>query len=181
MSETNQNIKGNHNIQVAQGNVIQTKKVKVVTEVVYDVNSHITDAQAFEIKEKITEIVNMVATNGASKQKLFPKEYTAFYKQFKITSYKLVPLNEYDNAIKWLNKRIAYYGKKNLRHGDKEQWRKKQYTAIYARTRQLKMDRTDLINFTEEKLTLKNPLSSLKDLSDTRLQKLYGFIMRKKG
>jgi len=181
MSDTNQNIKGNNNIQIAKGNVIQTKKVKVVTEVVYDVNTHIIDAQAFEVKEKITEIVNMVATNGDSKQKLFPKEYSAFYKQFKITSYKLVPLNEYDNAIKWLNKRIAYYGKKNLRHGDNDQWRKKQYIAINSRARQLKMNRSDLISFSEERLALKNPLSSIKDLSDTRLQKLYGFIMRKKG
>lgn len=180
MKEIEQKATGNNNIQVAQGNVIQTKQVKVVTEVVHDKNEHITDAQAFEVKEKITEIVNMVATNGGNKPTLFKKEYSAFYRQFKITSYKLLPLNDFDSAIQWLNKRIAYYGKKNLRHGDNAQWRKKQYTAIYSRLKQLQMNRADLLTFAEQKLELKKPLGSIKDLSDTRLNKLYNFIMRAK-
>lgn len=180
MKEIEQKATGNNNIQVAQGNVIQTKQVKLVTEVLHDATTHISDAEALEIREKITDIVNMVASNGGNKPTLFKKEYSAFYKQFRITKYTLLPKNEFDNAILWLNKRIAYYGKKNLRHGDSTQWRKKQYTAIYARLKQLGMDKSDLLVFAENKLELKQPLSSIKDLSDTRLQKLYNFIMRQK-
>ncbi len=180
MKKTEQNITGNNNIQVAQGNVIQTKNVKVVTEVLHDKSEHITDSQAFEIKEKITEIVTMVATNKGDMSKLFAKEYGTFKRQFKVTKYSLLPKNKFDEAIQWLNKRIAYYGKKNLRHGDNEQWRKKQYTAIYARLKQLQMSRDDLLLFAEQKLELKTPLSSIKDLSDTRLQKLYNKIVSKK-
>ncbi|CAA0211340.1 ORF6C domain-containing protein [Tenacibaculum maritimum] len=180
MKETNQSIKGSNNIQIVEGNVIQTKKVKIVTEVLHDATTHITDSQALEIREKITEIVNMVSSNKGNKSTLFPKEYSAFYKQFKITKYSLLPKEDFNSAIKWLNKRIAYYGKKNLRHGDNEQWRKKQYIAINARARQLNMNRDDLLLFTTQKLQLKKPLASIKDLSSTRLQKLYNFIMRKK-
>lgn len=178
----NQEITGDNNVQVGinNGQIIQTKKIKQVTEVLHDANNHITDTQALEIREKLTEIVNMVASNGGNKTLLFPKEYRAFYKQFGITKYTLLPKDKFDDALIWLAKRAAYYGKKNLRHGDKDEWRKKQYTAIYARIKQLGMSKEDLLIFAVEKLALKKPLTSIKDLSDTRLQKLYDFVIRKR-
>lgn len=41
------------------------------------------------------------------------------------------------------------------------------------------MSKEDLLIFAVEKLALKKPLTSIKDLSDTRLQKLYDFVIRK--
>ena len=183
MKEIEQSITGDNNVQVGvnNGQIIQTKKVKQVTEVIHDSSNHITDAQALEIRDKITDIVNMVSTNGANKATLFPKEYRAFYKQFGITKYTLLPKEKFDDALIWLAKRTAYYGKKNLRHGDSDEWRNSQYKAIYARIRQLKMSKEDLLIFAEDKLALKKPLASMKDLSDTRLQKLYDFVFRIKS
>lgn len=182
MKEIEQSITGSNNLQVAinNGSIINTKKVKQVTEVLYAVGQHITDAQALQIRDKITEIVDMVASNGTSKAVVFPKEYKTFYKQFGITSYKLLPVEQYDNALVWLQKRIVYLEKKTLRQGDTDEWRKKQYTAINTRARQLGMDKGKMLEFTKEKLQLKQSLESIKDLSDTRLQKLYNFIMTKK-
>lgn len=182
MKEIDQSITGDNNIQIGvnNGQIIHTKKVRVTTEVLHAPGQHITDAQALQIRDKITEIVDMVASNGTSKTVVFPKEYKAFYKQFGITSYKLLPVEQYDNALVWLQKRIVYLGKKTLRHGDTDEWRKKQYTAINTRSRQLGMDRTEMLIFAVTKLELKQALESIKDLSDTRLQKLYNFIMAKK-
>lgn len=181
MSDIDQSITGDNNVQVGvnNGQIIQTKKVKHVTEVLHDASNHITDTQALQIRDKITDIVDMVATNGQSKQTLFPKEYRAFYKQFGITKYTLLPKDRFNDALIWLAKRTVYYGKKNLRHGNTDEWRKKQYTAIYARIKQLNMTKEDLLLFAEQKLELKKPLASMKDLSDTRLQKLYLLIMGK--
>lgn len=183
MKEIEQSITGDNNVQVGvnNGQIIHTKKVKVTTEVLHAPGQHITDTQALQIREKITEIVDMVASNGTSKTVVFPKEYKAFYKQFGITSYKLVPVEQYDNALVWLQKRIVYLGKKTLRHGNTDEWRKKQYTAINTRSRQLGMDRDKMLMFAQERLELKQPLESIKDLSDTRLQKLYNYIMQKKS
>lgn len=182
MKEIDQSITGNNNVQVGvnNGQIIHTKKVKVTTEVLHAPGQHITDTQALQIREKITEIAGMVATNKGSIGSMIKKEYNAFYNQFGCTSYKLLPSDKFDEAITWLAKRTAYHGKKNLRHGDTPEWRKKQYTAINTRARQLGMDRDKMILFAQDKLELKEPLESIKDLSDTRLQKLYNFIMQKK-
>lgn len=179
MKKINQSITGDNNVQIGINNVIHTKKVKQVTEVVHDAINHVTDAQALQIREKITEIVDMVASNGASKAVVFPKEYGAFYKQFSITKYTLLPKDNFDDAMTWLQKRIVYLGKKTLRKGNPDEWRKKQYTAINTRARQLKMDREAMLTFAQQRLELKQPLESIKDLSDTRLQKLYSLIMNK--
>lgn len=183
MKDIEQIITGSNNLQVGinNGSIINTKKVKQVTEVLHAPDTHITDAQALQIRDKITEIVDMVASNGTSKSVVFPKEYRAFYKQFSITKYTLLPLDKFDDAMIWLQKRIVYLGKKNLRHGDTDEWRKKQYTAINTRARQLGMDRENMLAFAKDKLELKQPLESIKDLSDTRLQKLYNFIMTKRS
>jgi hypothetical protein len=182
MKEIEQSITGNNNVQVGvnNGQIIHTNKVKVTTEVLHAPDTHITVNQAYIIQQKITDIATMVATNQSGKALAFRTEYGAFKKQFKIPKYSLLPVVQFDEAMNWLAKRTAYHGKKNLRHGDTPEWRKKQYTAINTRARQLGMDRDKMLEYTKEKLQLKQSLESIKDLSDTRLQKLYNFIMTKK-
>lgn len=179
MKEIEQSITGDNNVQIGvnNGKIVHTKQHKSIIEVVHDPSTHITVNQAYEIKQKITDIASMVATNQSDKASAFKKEYIAFGKQFKIPKYSLLPAEQFDEAILWLNKRIAYHGKKNLRHGNTDEWRKKQYTAIYARIKGLNMTKEDLLIFAEQKLALKAPLASMKDLSDTRLQKLYIYII----
>ena len=84
MNEIKQNAKGNNNLQIItnNGKIIQTKQIKQVTEVLYDPNQHITDAQALEIRNKITELVDMLAATGKNKGLLFKQEYNIFYKEF---------------------------------------------------------------------------------------------------
>lgn len=184
MKKIEQNITGNDNVQVGvnNGKIVNAtaNTIRNVIEVIHDPNTHITANQAYEIKQKITDIATMVSTNQSEKNSAFKREYSAFYKQFKIPKYNLLPAEQFDEAIKWLVKRTAYHGKKNLRHGNTDEWRKKQYTAIYARIKQLNMTKLDLLIVAEQKLALKKPLVSIKDLSDTRLQKLYNFIISKR-
>ena len=182
MKEINQNITGDNNVQVGvnNGQIIHTKKVKKVTEVLHTPGLHITDSQAKKIKDKITEIADMVATKGGVKATIFKQEYRAFYNQFDCTSYKTLPIDQFDNAILWLSKRTGYKGIKALRTGDTPEWRKKHYTGIYARSKQLGMDKVEMLIFAQDKLELKEPLASIKELSDTRLKKLYTLVMSKR-
>jgi len=182
MKEIEQNITGDNNLQIGVNNVkiVHTKQVRNINDITPDKNIHITDSQALQIRLKITNIAEMVATNKGNIGSMIKKEYNAFYNEFGCTSYKLLPLEQFDKAILWLNKRTAYHGKKNLRHGNTEEWRIKQYTAIYARTKGLNMSKEDLLIFAEQKLALKASLPSIKDLSDTRLQKLYRLIIAMK-
>lgn len=111
MKKVSQKVDGNNNIQVA-GDYIKTEKIIRKTEVIHDANKYISDAQALQIREKITEIVNMIASKKRPKTKIFPQEYGALYKNFGITKYTLVPKDKFDDAIKWLQKRIVFYEKK---------------------------------------------------------------------
>lgn len=51
------------------------------------------------------------------------------------------------------------------------------YSSIYARSgNEWKMDKSELYDFAFEKLKLKSPICSLKELSDVNLKKLYTLL-----
>ncbi|MDR3287180.1 MAG: hypothetical protein LBT27_07040 [Prevotellaceae bacterium] len=165
MKKINQEIVGSNNIQVA-GNYITTNKVIKKTEVVHDVDIYITDAQAKEIRDRVHKIAE--SRSNESKYS-YPQAFKALYDRYKITKYTLLPKEKYNDAIKWLDKQIAIYRPK-LKKVDNEQYRKDMYKSLNARAHQLDIN---IYDFANEKLKIKNPIKSLKELSDTRLKKLY--------
>lgn len=170
-----QSIKGNNNIQIGvnNGDIIKTERVIHKTEVIHDEKKHITIAQAKKIQDKIFEIAQMTSADKEDKRKFYSKEYRALYNKFDITSYKLLPADKFDEAIMFLQKRIAFLGKPKLRRAAPEKWVAKQCGAIYTRGKQLGMNKEDILLFAENYLELKKPIHSLKELSKTRLNKLY--------
>ena len=60
------------------------------------------------------------------------------------------------------------------------EWRKTQYSSINARGRQIGMDREALLIYATQVLGLADTLSSLKDLKDDQLQKLYNKMFGKR-
>lgn len=182
MKKSSQKIKGNNNIQIGVNNapIIQTVgNVTVKTEIKPDENKHITDKEALQIREKVAEIATMLASDGTEPKSLFPKEYKALYKKFGITSYKLLPKENFEEAMIWLQKRVASLGKKVLKESNSAEWRKKQYAAINAKANQLGMDRETRLIYAMNVLKL-STLSSMKDLNDDQLQKLYEKMFSKK-
>lgn len=179
MKKLSQKIKGNNNIQVA-GDYIKTEKINPPKiNVIHNPEQHINSEQALKIRDKIDEIVSMLASDGSSKATHYKKEYRALYNAFGIHKYDVLPKDRFDEAMKWFQKRIAFHGRKTLRKTDTSEWRKQLYTAINARARELGMNKEDIYVFAEKSLDLKKPLLSLKDLSDTRLKKLYTKIFSK--
>lgn len=175
MKKVNQEIIGNKNVQVA-GDYITTSKFVNKTTVIHDPNEHITDTQAKEIKDRVYKIAE--SRQGESKFTSAPYGlvYGGFYKRYKITSYKLLPKDKYEDAIKWLDKQIAIYRPK-LKNVDKEQYLKDMYKAIHAKARQLGVD---VYDFAYDTLELKKPIASLKELSDARIKKLYNKLFNKR-
>lgn len=163
MGKTQQTIIGNNNIQIAGD--VKTEKIVHKTEVIYDKDLHITDEQAKTIQEKIHKI----AQEKTNDPKAYAMSYGAFKKHFRVTSYKTLPKEKYDEAIEWLNKQIAM-NRKGLRKNDPEQWRKDMYKSIHARANELNID---IHSYATDVLQTKKPIISLTELSDTRLKKLY--------
>ncbi len=178
-----QEVKGKNNTVIGDnhGDIINNPVYKNVTEIVYDENKYITDSQAKEIHDLIDELVSMLSSGTPEKRsKLYPQEWNAFKKHFKITKYQLLPKELYEDAIMWLKKRKAYHGRPKLRKNNNALYRQDYFKSIYARIKDLNMTKEELFIFAEKELGLKKPISSLKDLSDTRLKKLYHKIYSQK-
>ena len=170
-----QQIIGDNNIQVG-GDYITTNKITKKTEVLYDEDVHITDAQAKDIKDRVFKIAESRLGENKFNNPPYGFVYNGLYKRFKITSYKLLPKEKYNDAIKWLDKQIAIYRPK-LKNVDAEQYRNDMYKSIHARARQLGIN---IYDFASSAFELKKPITSLKELSDMRLKRLYTKLFSKK-
>ena len=181
MKKIRQTIKGNNNVQILNNNapIIHTGEVKLTTEVVHNPDNHITDAQALQVREKITEVVTALASDGTDRKMLFGKEYKSFYNKFGITKYNLLPKDKFEEAMKWLQKKIAS-SKKVLKEHNPTEWRKALYKSINARANHFEMNRDSLLAYAVQVLDLETPLLSIKDLNDEQLQKLYDKLFRKR-
>ncbi len=185
MSNDNNNIKqtveGNKNIQIGinNGDIITTQRIIKKTEVIHDKGLHISDSQAKQIKDKVTELAEITSVKKEDKRKFFASEYGALYNRFNITSYKLLPIDKFEEAMMFLQKRIAQ-NRPKLRTANNTKYRNDLYKSIYTRSRQIGMEKSDLLVFAEHVLELKKPITSLKELSDTRLKRLYQKVFNKR-
>lgn len=183
MKNIKQSIKGNNNLQIVNNNapIIHTGEVKLTTNinVIHDPENHITDTQAQKIREKVIECATILASDGSNKKSLIQKQYGKLYKKYGITKYSLLPKEKFEDAMKWLRKEVAV-SRKVLKENAPIEWRKTQYASINARGRQMGMDREALLIYATKVLGLANTLSSLKDLEDDLLQKLYNKMFGKR-
>lgn len=170
----NQDINGNNNIQIA-GDFIKTEKIVRKTLVIHDSDEHITDSQAKEIRDRVKKIAEERAGERKYSSPPYGAVYLTLYNRYKITKYTLLPKDKYEDAIKWLDKQIAIYRPK-LKYVNPEQYRKDMYKSIHARANQLDIN---IHEFATNVLALKKPLSSLKELSDTRLKTIYTKLFSK--
>ena len=121
----------------------------------------------------------ILASDGSNKKSLIQKQYGKLYKKYGITKYSLLPKEKFEGAMKWLRKEVAV-SRKILKENTPIEWRKTQYASINARGRQMGMDREALLIYATKVLGLVNTLSSLKDLEDDLLQKLYNKMFGKR-
>ncbi|MCF8383726.1 MAG: ATP-binding protein [Chlorobium sp.] len=182
-----QKSKGNHNLQVGvnQGTIIKTDKLVRRNEVAPNPDIHISQEQAKQIYDIVNKIVEINEQAGKfndpkDKGRFFLQTWTSLKNRYHITSYHLLPKEKFDDTLIWLQKQIAFDHRPKLRKGNNPQWKKDIYGAIYAKAKNdLHFDNEELYLFAFDKLKLKKPIASLKDLSDTRLNKLYKIIFAK--
>lgn len=174
MKKNKQQIEGNNNIQIGvnHGDIIHTEKIIRKTEVIHDSNTHISDAQAKEIRDRVKKIAEEKAGERRYTSAPYGLVYGTLYNRYGITKYTLLPKDKYEDAIKWLDKQIAIYRPK-LKNVDPEQYRKDMYKSIHAKANELKFSHEELYLFINDYLKPKKAITSLKELSDTRLKKIY--------
>ena len=183
----NQTAKGNNITQIGSNNGtinIKTEKVKTENKITPNPAFHVSGEQAQLIKKYIDDIVELNENAGKFKKKedksnFYGKTWNSFKKAFGVTSYQLLPKEKFADAITWLQKQGAIQ-KPKLRRTNNTEWRNKNYTAIYSKLRQLGYKKEKAYEIANEKLNLKKPISSLKELGEQNLERLYQIIMRMK-
>ena len=170
-----QTVIGDGNV-VAGGNLIQTKKV-VQKNVTQPGPQHITEEHAYEIKRLIDELSQIDVDSGRADS--HRHWYSWMYGKFKVTSYKTVPVEKYESVMSWLRQQRAI-NRPKLRRPANDKWRDQLYGSIYGRWRQLGYEKAAIYNFAFERLELDAPISSLKELGEQNLKRLYDIVFRMK-
>lgn len=182
-----QKAKGNNITQIGinEGIInIKMEKLKNENNVSPNPEYHISGEQAIQIKTHIDKIVELNENAGKFKKKedkgkCYRKTWNSFYDNVGVTSYLILPKEKFDEAIKWLQQQEAIQ-KPKLRRTNNDEWRKKNYSAIWSKLRELGLEREKAYEIANERLILKQPISSLKDLGEQNLEKLYQIIMKMK-
>lgn len=136
MNKLEQDITGNRNIQIGinNGDIVYTNRIIKKVEVVYDPDLHISSIQAKILREKINEVVELRAiVEQKEKSTIYKKVYGELYNHFNIESYKSLPKEQFDEAVKWLSQQNAYRYRPKLRKIDNDEYRKQLYKAIHAK------------------------------------------------
>lgn len=174
MKEVKQNIVGDNNIQVA-GDYINTPKHTTKIEVQYDPDKYISDKEAMLIRKKVAEIAGILTTDSKSSKSVYSKIYSALNEKFGCSKYTLIPKDNFEAAIDFL---LKYKGIKFSKRNLTERQRTDRYKSIHAKASELKMSHDDMYRIINEFLSHKKYYTSIKDLSDASLNKVY-FYFRK--
>lgn len=172
---------GNKNLQIIGASNVEFNQntTKVIRNSVNRTDEHITEQQSHTLKRLIDEIVEIVVSTsrtGATKSKYYPLWWTKLNNRYRVTMYKLIPKEKYEDAESWLHQQIAILRPK-LRRNNNDEWKNQHYKAIYAKANSLNLSKEELYRVAMDKLELEN-ITSLKDLNDRQLKKFYEKIMR---
>lgn len=168
-STINQTVSGKNNV-VAGGDITYTQKLTKRNEVKPDAGGrHITDNEAYEIKEKVKKYSDLMKEAGLNANPA--KLWSRLYKHFQVASYREIPFGCADEALKIITIETAKVRPK-VRRRNLEAWRKQYYNAIWAAVNQLGMQKEEVYDFAFANMELKNRIVSLKELTQKQLQEL---------
>ena len=161
-------------------NTVNIRDVRINERIVHKTEftpgpQHITEAQAFRIKQIIDELVALDKMSKRPAENGFTLWYGKLKTHFKVVSYRAIPAEQGEEAITWLLQQKAMQ-RPHLRRQNNDAWRKEYYTAIWARSKQLGLTKEQVYSIATTKFDLGTQLESLKDLGDGDLKRLHSAI-----
>jgi hypothetical protein len=166
-------IDGSNNM--AAGRDININK-RVVQRVVFTPGpQHITESQARKIDELIKELGGIDEASRRPSDNPYAQWWSKLKRHFDVSNFRAIPAERGEEAIEWLQRQKAMQ-RPRLRRADNEAWRKSHYKGIWARSKQLGLSKPDVYDIAYQRLGLKTPLISLKDLGERNLESLYNII-----
>jgi len=164
---------GNH-VEVAGRDLIRTEKIIRRNAITPD-ERHLTIAQRDRLREIAGELAVRLA--GANGRGGIAAVHSMLQRHFQVPSYLLIPRERYTDALSFLSQQRAIH-RSRLRDHDPVAYANDLYRAIFAGARELGWDGERVYQFAAEKLTLKSPVASLKELGPVQLKALAEAIQR---
>lgn len=168
-----QQVTGNQNI-VAGGDLLVNAR-KVVKVTFTPGPKHVSEATASRIKALVDKLAELEKQTRRPPDNPYGKWWSKLRRQFAVTTYKAIPRERGDEAVVWLEQQKARLRPK-LRRSAPETWRREYYTAIYARSKELGMDKKSLHEMAQIRLERQQPVTSLKDLGERDLTRLHQIL-----
>lgn len=174
-----QQIIGNNNIQ-AGGDIsithehIEKKEIKI-RKTVGDKPGSISPEQQYELKKWIDKLVDASLASGTerSRDSLYKTYWSKLNNKMKVTSYKDILSSRFTAALNYV-KSLKAITVNQSRRKNKAYWRQQLYTGIYAHLRELGLPKEYAYSIVEDKMG--KYVSSLKELSESELKKLYEIV-----
>lgn len=138
---------------------------------------HISAEQAKILKDTIDNLVQKETAAGNQSSWAYAHWWGRLKNRYKVSTYKEIPAHLGDEAISWLKQQSAIKRSK-IRRTNQQMWKKELYAAIWARARQLNLTKGDVYNIVYKGMGKR--VSSLTQLGEQNLKKLYNIIMAKK-
>lgn len=173
-----QTISGDGNL--IAGRDIQVRTSKVINKTIVQTDpggKHITNETARKIQDLVKEYIDIWIDVGEDGKRAGQRIWSSLKREFNVTTYKEIPFNESERAVEWLRVQLVL-ARPKLRRRAPEKWRQSLYRAIYSKASELGIAKESLYGYAMEKLGLEDKLSTLTDLNQRDLQKLYDIMMR---
>lgn len=176
-SQVSVSVSGTSNIVAGRDLHVTTSKVVKKTVVHTDPGGkHITNTTARKIQKLVKEYVDIHQVAGKAPSRAAQRIWGRLKKEFNVTAYKEIAFEDSERAIQWLHAELAK-SRPIIRRKDPSRWKQSFYKPIYARASELGMSKEELYSMAQSRLTLKKPITSLKDLTQSNLEKLHRMMI----
>jgi hypothetical protein len=161
-------------VEIAGRDLIHTEKFVRRNTITPD-ERHLIVEQRDRIREVAGELADRLA--GEHDESNFGAVHRMLQRRFQVASYLLIPRSRYDEALSFLRQHRAI-NRSRLRQRNPGAYANDLYRAIFAGARELGWDGERVYRFATEKLALKRPLASLKELGFVQLKSLAVAVQR---
>lgn len=176
-SQVIQSVSGKGNMVAGRDLSIHTDRVVHKTVVHTDPGGkHISNTTARKIQNLVNDYIDIHTEAGKDAKRAAQKIWSQLKKEFNVTSYKEIPVQESDRAIKWLHAQLSM-ARPKIRRKAPQKWKESLYKPIFARARDLGISKEDLYLLAYERLALKKPIQSLKELTQRDLLRLHNIMI----
>jgi len=163
-------ISGNNNV-TASGDINFNPRIVHRVKVQYDAHLYIANDIAKRISDLVSDLYDIRVAAGGDPKSTKPRIWSTLNNRYKVTSYKLIPKESGDDAVIFLYKQINL-AKSSIRRKDPELWKKTLYKSIYARLKDIGIEKDELYNYAHQAIPLKKSITSLKELTMKDLDRL---------